>query len=186
MRCVLSCAVVLACFSGCGPMRGPSPLPERLDEQGQKSIDESWNQALSPVTHLDHKALLDGLLVTQAYQFGVDKMLFRSEKKFAGGTVVMELEFDRQKPEQDRLEVNIFDANQVRVRQEKYKRDEIEKSVQDLFTRHGELQTKVNNGQATPEEAKELGQLNARHEAIAKIFPQQNEKEKVKDAPGNR
>ena len=72
-----------------------SPMPPRLDADGQKQIDDAWNQALTPIDKYDNQTLLDLLVITQAYQLGVDSLTFRSEKSFVGGKVVMEIAFDR-------------------------------------------------------------------------------------------
>jgi hypothetical protein len=168
-------------------MPGPSPLPARLDDAVQKSIDDSWSQALTPVNHLDHQALLDTLLFTQAYQFGVDKVSFRSEKKVNQGTVVMEIEFDRLNPDQDRFEVTVLGPNQAKVRQEKYQRKEIEDTCKAFSdSRRQDLTRKEANGTATREELKELEHIKGRVEAVARIFPAQQEKAKSQDPANNR
>jgi hypothetical protein len=183
---VLLCLCALtAIFQGCGPLRGPSPLPERLDDAGQKSIDDAWDQAFTPVNHLDRQALLDGFVLTQAYQFGVDKLSFRSEKKCSVGTVVMEIAFDRSNPAGDRFEVTVYDQNQAKVRQERYSRQEIDDTCKQLADPHcQELERKKAAGEAAPQEVKELEQIEARREAIEAIFPRQK-KEAHPGAPGN-
>src|SRR5262245_39190489 len=104
----LSCCCVLALvLSGCGPLR--APLPVRLDDEQQKSINESWDKALSPVDRFNSQSLLDILLATGAYQNGVDKLEFRSEKNFAGGLVVMEVRFEQSAPERDQFTVTVQD-----------------------------------------------------------------------------
>src|SRR5690242_6495216 len=98
MKYLAISALALATISlvGCGPM-GSGPMPPRLDAEHQKSIDDSWNKALTPPNNLDNQTILDALVLTHAYEIGVDRLTFRSEKSFSGGTVVMEVHFDRAK-----------------------------------------------------------------------------------------
>ena len=63
---------------GCGPI-GPMPIPDRLSDDDQKKMTESWEKALQPADRLDRQAILDALICTQAYQMGVDRLHFRSE-----------------------------------------------------------------------------------------------------------
>src|SRR5450755_4458451 len=93
---VTALALSIIPLIGCGPM-GNGPMPARLEADSQKKIDDAWEKALAPVDHLDHQAMLDTMVVTQAFQAGVDRLEFRSEKKFSGGMVVMEIHFDRTK-----------------------------------------------------------------------------------------
>lgn len=182
---LLSLCALTALFQGCGPMRGPSPLPERLDEQGQKSIDEAWDHAFTPVNHLDRQGLLDGFVITQAYQAGVDKLAFRSEKKLSAGKVVMEIVFDRSDPAGDRFEVTVYDRNDTKVRQERYTRQEIDATCKLLADPHRqELTRKKAAGEAAPQEVQELAEIEARCRAIEAIFPKQ--KAEHQDPAGKR
>jgi hypothetical protein len=168
MPCLCSCAVVFLMY-GCGPMQ--MPMPVRLDDEGQKNLDQNWDDALTPVGRFNHPALLDAFLLTQAYQIGVDKLSFRSEKKVAVGTVVMEIEYDRLKPDEDRFEVKIYDPTGKLLREERYGRKEVEDANHDLFVRGRDLERIVKGGGATPAEVKELTALQARIEAVAAVFP---------------
>src|ERR1700733_4859686 len=84
---------IFAALTGCGPLR--TPMPVRLDNEEQKKIDESWNKAFAELDQINHQQLLDIFVGTGAYQLGVDKLHLRSEKRTAGGLVVMEINFDR-------------------------------------------------------------------------------------------
>src|SRR5262249_50686337 len=95
------------CLTGCGPME--RLMPARLEGEAQLKIDEAWNSALSPITKHDHQTLLDMLVMTGAYQNGVDELYFRSTKRFQAGLVVMELNYDRRLPDNDRFIVLIMD-----------------------------------------------------------------------------
>src|SRR5687767_5411722 len=109
---------------GCGPVA--RPLPQRLSVDEQKQIDDHWNDALSPVEKHDRQTWLDVFVATQAYQVGVETLDLRSEKKWAGGRVVMEIHFDRTKPADDRFEVTVYDFVGKVLRRERYGREELE------------------------------------------------------------
>jgi hypothetical protein len=165
---VCSCAATAALW-GCGPMQ--TVMPVRLDGDGQEKVDEAWDKALTPINHIDHSTMLDAFLVSHAYQVGVDKLSFHSEKQVAAGTVVMDIQYDRKRPHDDRFEVRIYDATAQLLRQETYHRKEIEDANQDLFVRSKQLEQAEHAGNATPEELKKLQALKARMEAVSAIFP---------------
>src|SRR5437764_10232184 len=106
----------------CGPLE--RPMPTRLDNENQLQIDEAWNRALSPITKHNHQALLDLMVMTAAYEIGVDELFLRSTKRYQAGLVVMELHYNRLIPENDRFVVQIFDPEGKLLRQENYDRAE--------------------------------------------------------------
>jgi hypothetical protein len=126
---VPACALLLT--FGCGPM--VAPLPQRLDPESQKKVDDAWTGILTPPDKLGHQDLLDVLVGTFAYQHGVDALSFRSEKRFAGGKVVMGVSFDRTRPDDDRFEVTVYDLKGKELRRERYSRQEIEETSATLF-----------------------------------------------------
>jgi hypothetical protein len=128
---LLGPACALAVAFGCGPMK--VPLPQRLDPETQLLIDNGWNRALSPPDKLGHQELLDVLVGTQLYQLGVDFFMFRAEKRFARGKVVMEVAFDRASPDDDRFQVTVLDSAGKVVRAENYSRKEVDQTYLDLF-----------------------------------------------------
>ena len=166
---MLCCCAAIAVPCGCGPMQ--MPMPVRLDDEGQKNITKSWDQALTPVGRFDHPGLLDAFLVTQAYQVGVDKLSFHSEKKVALGTVIMDIEYDQRKPDGDRFEVKLVDPAGQLLREETYYREEVERANDELFRQANELRRKAADGRATPAEIKELAALQARIDAVTAVFP---------------
>jgi hypothetical protein len=115
---------------GCGPLS--RPIPERLADEDQKQVDDAWTRALTPVGKPDRQTWLDVFVTTQAYETGVDSLTFRSEKKWAGGRVVMEVHYDRAKPAGDRFEVTVYDAAGKALRRERYSRDEVRQTYDDL------------------------------------------------------
>jgi hypothetical protein len=172
-RLLVCCCAVIFALHGCGPMR--MPMAARPDEEGQKALDQSWNKALTPVGRLDHQAILDVLVGTQAYQFGVDRLTFRSEKKVAAGLVVMEIAYDRLKPGEDRFEVKVYDAAGKLLRQESFGRKEVEQTYKDLFVNVENSVREVVGGQVPPEEARRRERLEARWNAIKELFPNAQE-----------
>ncbi len=160
----------LLCLVGCGPMN--LPMVPRLDKEGQSTIDESWEKALKPIDRLDHQVLLDTLVGTSAYQLGVDKLYFRSEKRFSGGLVIMEVHYDRATPAEDRFEVKVEDLQGEVLRRERYSRDDVEKTYNELFTKPHELAP-------GEKETAAQGELRARYEArwarIGECFPKLKE-----------
>lgn len=123
---LMGCVLVI----GCGPMN--RPIPERLKEHDQKRLDQAWDTALTPVGKHDRQTLLDVMVGTHAYQVGVDQLQFRSAKKWSGGTVVMEINFDREKPADDRFTITVNDLAGKPLRAERYSRDDVEQAVKDL------------------------------------------------------
>jgi hypothetical protein len=171
-------------FAGaCGPLQ--TPMPPRLDDEGQKAIDESWDKALSPVNRFDHQALLDVLIGTQAYEIGVDRLTFRSEKNFSAGTVIMEINFYRLAPESDRFEVTVLDLDGKPVRKETYDRQKVESSYRELYVEYAELCQKREQGKATPAELRKLAGYEARRSTIEQVFPKLKAKDKKKEQEAN-
>lgn len=164
------CVVVGVALSGCGPLPNP-PLPVRVDDETQKTITASWDKALTPVDRFDGQSLLDVLLTTTAYQHGVDKLEFRSEKALSDGTVVMEMHFDRGAPDRDRFTVTVSDRLGKVLRQEQYNREQIETTASELTSGLAELRKKCSQGTATPLEQQRLAALEARLARVASVWP---------------
>ena len=176
MRTLLIPALCLSVvvLVGCGPMDS-SPMPPRLDAEDQKKIDDAWDNALNPVNKLDRQALLDALFVTHAYQAGVDRLTFRSEKKFSGGLVVMEIHFDRAKPNDDRFDVIVQDPNGKEVRRLNYARSEIEMTARDLRHPSFSRPRPADAPPLDPEHAKKYDEIQKRLAAVEKLFPKPEE-----------
>ena len=165
----LSCALALT-FIGCGPMQ--TPMPPRLDPDSQKQVDDSWDKAFEPVGRFDHQGLLDVMVGVQAYQLGVDSFALRSEKQFAGGKVVMEVNFNRHKPDGDRFEVTVYDPAGKLLRSERYSRKEVEATHADLSANPSP------KGDGVPDQpgmAARRAEHQARWNRIREIFPQPKE-----------
>lgn len=131
MLLVPACALGLA--FGCGPIK--APLPERLEPETQKKIDDAWTGILTPPNRLERQELLDVLVGTFAYQNGVDSLTFRSEKRFDGGRCVMEVHYDRMRPTEDRFIVTAYGLDGKLLRQEHYDRKQVDETFNALFLR---------------------------------------------------
>jgi hypothetical protein len=175
---LLACGFAFWLAVGCGPL--PVFLPQRLEEARQKAVDDAWEKALSPVGQHDNQTLLDILIVTQAHQTGVDKFEFRSEKKFSGGGVIMTMRYDRATPKDDRFEIKVVDADGKVLRQERYGREQIERTSKELVQDANSLSQKKEQGTASPDELKKLAAIEARLAVIEAIFPKPKEEEKGK------
>jgi hypothetical protein len=179
MRTLLSlCALSVFALSGCGPM-GSGPMPPRLEDADQKQVDESWDKALTPVDKLDRQAMLDALVLSQAYQAGVDRLTFHSEKKCAAGTVIMEIHFDRSKPDQDRFDLRVVAADGKVLRQLTYNRNEVETTYKELYD------PKFDPDRRPPQplpgdEAQKREEVKKRIEAVVQLFPKREGEEPAK------
>jgi hypothetical protein len=165
---------------GCGPLQ--TPMPQRLSDEDQKNVTESWNRALKPVDRYGHQPLLDILISTQAYQVGVDRLSLHSEKKVAAGMVVMDIIYDRLDPTIDRFEVKVLNDAGAILRRESYGREEVETTCRELFQEADRLRKKKESGQATPQELRKLADLEARLKVVEDVFPKPEQKEPAKGA----
>ena len=161
---VTLCGILV--IAGCGPMT--SPLPPRLEVEQQKVVDDAWEKALAPIDRVDHQVLLDSFVGTGAYQNGVDKLFLRSEKRFSGGLVIMEIHFDRTTPGEDRFEVTVTNPEGKALRKERYNRDEVEKTYRELFDKPTIL---AKDEQEPPELAERRAKFEARWAKINEVFP---------------
>ncbi len=166
-RYVVSAAFAVGCavLTGCGPMT--RPLPERLEGDQQKQIDDAWARALTPVGKYDRQTWLDVMAGARAYEHGVDSLVLRSEKKWSGGRVAMEVHFDRARPADDRFVVTVYDPAGKVLREERYGRAEVEQAVAELFPN---LPPKGNDPDP-PDVAAKRAACEARWKRIEAVFP---------------
>jgi hypothetical protein len=176
---VPSCALFALCLSGCGPML--SPMTPRLEEKEQKEIDEAWARAFTPAEKLDRRTLLDAMLVYRAYEIGVDKLSFRSEKHFPRGLVVMEVAYDRARPTADEFSVKVFDLDGTLLRHERFNRKDVEDASRELV----ETLPEPKAGE-DPELTRKREAQKARLETLRNSIdgPKHEEQEKKAAAPG--
>ena len=126
-RLVPLLAIVL---TGCGPMFLPATVP--LSAEEQKQVDSMWDNLLSPVGRVNRQTLLDTILVYWLFQSGVDRLHMTSEKYFAHGKAVMEIDCDRPNPQTDQFSITVLDDRGRTIRRERYSRADIEKAAADL------------------------------------------------------
>lgn len=177
MRAVLSISAISAAIfaiAGCNPI-GPKPMADRLSDEDQKSINESWEKVLQPPDKLDRQAFLDLLVYAQAYQVGVDHLTYRSEKVYSSGTVVMEIHFDRSRPTEDRFEVTVRDKAGKELRHLVYNRQEVEITFSDLTNQQFTKAPGPNDPPPAPADAKKREDVQKRLAAIEQFFPKREE-----------
>jgi hypothetical protein len=178
-RLLTALALAIVPLVGCGPM-GSGPMPPRLDADEQKKIDDAWDNALTPVDNLDRQATLDTLIVSQAFQAGVDRLEFRSEKKFTGGLVVMEIHFDRAKPNDDRFEVTVRNQAGKELRHLVYNRTEVETAYRELNDPRYTQPQGPNQPPVQPADVKKREEVQKRRAAVENLFPKPDEPKPAK------
>lgn len=162
--------LVLGCFllSGCA-LFGVKPLPQRLSEEGQQRCDYGWRHFVAQCNDVEHTAVLDALLLTQAWHAGVDRLYLRSEKQVGDVLVVMETTFERDLPDDDAFSVTFYDVNGEVLRQERFTSAEIDAAIALYQTSEGEIENE------TPEEHEarlvRLAERNARLQRASEVFP---------------
>ena len=169
--------VCLIAFSalvvGCGPIKS-GPLPSPLLDDEQRTVDESWERAMTPIDRLEREPLLDALIITEGYQLGVDRLHLRSEKDFSGGVVVMEIHITRKRPVDDRFEVTVLDKNGKILREFMYSREEVERVHREL--RQSKYACKDSTEPLENDyEIRKRAEIQARLKAVEQIFPQMDE-----------
>ena len=68
----------------------------------------------------------------------------------------MEIRFDRSSPKEDRFEITAVDKKGKVVRQERYEREQIEKTDRELFVEVNELRKRKDQGKASADQLKKL------------------------------
>ncbi|HUU85985.1 MAG TPA: hypothetical protein VM243_21015 [Phycisphaerae bacterium] len=152
----LACLLVI----GCGPMS--KPMVSRLEEKDQALVDQAWSNMLTPVERLDRILLLDTILAHESHQIGIDRLHFVSGKDLPGGTVRMEVFFDRQSPEGDLFAVTYVDRSGRVLRSEKYTREEVDGRFEFLIQRPPNVEEIEG---IDPAECEQLKAQAAEHEA---------------------
>lgn len=123
MKCIVA-LVVLALTACQGPMTVPAV--QRLAPDQQEEINRDWNNMLKPSDRLDRGLLLDVVMYYQLHQMGVDRLHLESQKDYAGGTVVMTIDYVRASdPTNDRFTLEIKDPSGQSLRKETYSGEEV-------------------------------------------------------------
>ena len=118
-------------IGGVGPMMGP--LTVRLKPEEQAQVDSVWENMLTPVDRVERDVLLDVVCEGWMFQVGVDRLRLVSEKAYAHGRVVMEIDCDRANPEADQFSLTVLDKRGRTVRRERYG-GEIEERIELMRT----------------------------------------------------
>jgi hypothetical protein len=162
------------CIAGCGPMIMPMSI--RLDEKDQKRYDSFWKEAVHPVDRLTRQELLDAIACTSAFQIGVDRISFRSEKWTPHGLVVMQIQCDRFAPANDRFDISVIDREGKCIRAEHYTREDVESTFSALWM-------KPKTGATTQETQQYVAECKARFARLHQLFPEMFPTEKFKELP---
>lgn len=159
---------------GCGPIL--TPMIPRLTEEQQSQVDQMWQNLLTPPTRVSHETLLDVLMNHMLYSFGTDRATYRAEKVVRNHLVLMEITFDRHRPNFDRFTVAVHGPDGSLLRQDHYSRQDIE-NLQHQWRRSSDLSAKRHAAETrpadptapplTPAESDELQRFEARAAAAA-------------------
>lgn len=124
---------LLACVAfGCVfPL--PIPTVRRVDAKMDPQINKAWSRLLATPDRADRVLLLDAIVLGQMHEIGVDSVEFTSEKRVPGGTVQMEVHFQREHPEIDGFCFTQFDSEQNVLRRERYSLDEVHEQTEFLI-----------------------------------------------------
>jgi|HubBroStandDraft_1064217.scaffolds.fasta_scaffold486025_1 hypothetical protein len=117
-------------LTGCGPMLFPGF--NRLDDKTQAQVNQEWNNMLNPTDRLDRELLLDTIMMFQLHEEGVDRGAFHSEKDFDGGTVLMDVNYDRANEKSGWFDITIKDKSGQIVRSEHYSEYEVHAQLDEL------------------------------------------------------
>lgn len=158
-------AIGLLVVAACGPII--VPMGHRLTPDQQQVVDQSWQRALAADEELGRQGWLDLMVSSFAFEYGVDRFHFTSEKQVDDRLVTMEIWFDREKPDADAFEVTVFDAERKILRKERYNRAEVEESITAMYP-----QGQPADGIVTDEWKKEEARRVARRARVQKIFPE--------------
>ena len=106
----------------------------RLSDEEQARIDEAWVRMVASDRDIDRILLLDAILAMRLHEIGVDRLHFESEKDVEGGTVLMEIHYDRVQPAADDVfRMTYCDARGRVLREERFARDEVEYRLGSLY-----------------------------------------------------
>lgn len=160
----LSCVIV-----NVGCMGDFVPIPERLSDERQVKLTQSWDQMVSRGEEVDWTTLADVVMLHRLWHVGVDELEFRSVKYVPSGQVVMETHFNRSKPDEDVFTVSYVDARGQTYRSTSYSADEMRKLASIYF---------VNDNDKVPEETDEahaermarVAEMNARRARVQEVF----------------
>src|SRR5262245_11230938 len=115
---------------GCGPLA--IPMVQRLTPAEQQQADSMWTNLLTPPDRIDDPTLLDCLIVYQLHHLGVDELHARSVKQTPEGKVIMTIDFDRDKPADDRFTFQLVSRWGWTIREHTWSSNDVTKALQGL------------------------------------------------------
>jgi hypothetical protein len=107
-------------------------MVQRLNPAEQQQVDAMWDNMLSPPDRLDSQTLLDCLVVYQLHHLGVDELHLKSVKQTPEGKAIMTIEYDRERPADDRLTYRLVSRWGWTIRKERWSANQVAKVVSDL------------------------------------------------------
>lgn len=121
---------------------------------------------------VNRREMLDAILISQAWHQGVDVLELRSVKRVSSMFVVMETQFNRERPEDDAFIVSYIDQSSRLHRVEKYSRDDLG----DLFNLMNSTglsgdQTADETEEQYIERLKRMDEWEARMARVREVFP---------------
>jgi len=126
---VFASLLVAFLVGGCGPLA--VPMVQRLTPSEQKEVDSIWRNMLQPVDRTDPPTLMDCLIVYQLYHRGVDSFHARSVKQTPSGKVTMTIDFDRDRPSDDRFTFKLTRWG-FTIREEQWSGNQVFQAIQQL------------------------------------------------------
>lgn len=171
-------ATSLLIIASCGPLQ--VPMGRQLDQNQQAAVDAGWQRALEFDDELGRQGWLDMMVGTLAFEHGVDRFHFKSEKEVGARLVVMEVWFDRSKPDDDAFEITVFDDERKIVRKERYTRSDVEESIAVMYQQPETVTPPVGVGQDEWRRLREKQE--ERRARIKLLFPDANDDARPADA----
>lgn len=149
--------------AACGPII--VPMGSHLTPDQQQVVDQSWQRALAADDELGRQGWLDLMVGSFAFQYGVDRFHFTSEKEVDNRLAVMEVRFNRAQPDDDAFEITVFDGERKILRKERYNRADVEESIAAMYDTNASADAQSENWKRLTQDRE------ARRHRIERIFP---------------
>lgn len=162
----LGLLIIAACS---GPML--FPMVDRLDELQQLEVERNWKNLVDAGADLDRQGWLDVMVSTFAFQRGVDRLEFHSEKEIDDRLVVMEVRYDRAQPQKDAFDITIFDEERKILRKESYSREDVEEVILAMYRAVGTPKSPPPGVETVDDWSQYWKRADARRERVRKLFP---------------
>ena len=103
------------------------PITPRLSASEQSEADREWHNMFTPPDRVEREPLMGALVFFEMYQHGVDRADYHAEKMVDDKRVVIDMHFQRERPQEDGIYVSVFGPEGQILRSERFSREEIEK-----------------------------------------------------------